>query len=318
MKAIINKSYGSPEVLQLMEVERPEPNEDQVLIKVLAASVNKADWHVMRGKPIPVRLMTGMSKPKYKTLGADVSGIVERVGKNVQQFKPGDEVFGELSATGFGGFAEFVITDEKRIAKKPSNLSHELAAALPMASLTAVQGLRSKGKISEGQQVLINGASGGVGGFAIQIAKAFGAHVTAVCSANKEANAKKFGADEVIDYNQTNFTEGTSSYDLIFDVIGNHPVRSINKVLKKGGRYVSCTFSLRALVLGPWKSITEDKKFINLISSATQSDLQFICKLAEESKLMPHIQKIFTLDDVPEAVGMMGKGGMTGKLIITI
>lgn len=318
MKAMVYTRYGAPDVLHLREVERPEPNKDEVLIRVLAASVNKADWHILNGKPFPVRLMAGLLKPKFQTLGADVSGIVERVGKRVTQFKPGDEVFGELSGSGFGGFAEFVLTDEQRLAKKPSNLSHELSAALPMAALTALQGLRGKGGISAGQQVLINGASGGVGGFAIQIVKAFGAHVTAVCSGKKETLAREFGADVMIDYTQTDFTKGSTYYDLIFDVIGNHSIRSIDKVLKRGGRYVSCAFSMGAILLGPWKTITEGKKFTNLISSATNSDLQFISKLAEEGKLKPHIQRIFTLDDVPEAVGIMGKGGMSGKLVITI
>lgn len=318
MKAIVNEKYGSPDLLQLQEVDRPEPKDDEVLIRVLAASVNKADWQVLQGRPFPVRLMAGLFNPKFKILGADIAGIVERVGKKISQFKPGDEVFGDLSGSGFGGFAEFAITDEKRLAKKPSNFSYEKSAALPMAAITALQGLRDKGKVGEGQKVLINGASGGVGGYAVQIAKTFGAMVTAVCSEKKRDLALRLGADEVIIYTQTDFTQQARKYDLVFDVIGNHSIRSIDKVLKKGGRYVSCAFSLGALFLGPWKSLTENKKMINFISNTNQADLQFISKLSEEGKIDPVLQQSFTLDDVPEALRIMGKGGMSGKLVITI
>lgn len=318
MKAIINEKYGSPDILELREVERPEPGSKEVLVKVLAASVNKADWHLLRGKPFPVRLMAGLLKPGIRTPGADVVGIVERVGREVKQFRPGHEVFGDLSATGFGGFAEYVITDEKHLAKKPSNLTYEETAALPMAAITALQGLRDKGRIREGQQVLINGASGGVGGFAIQIARSFGARVTAVCSTPKVALARKQGADSVIDYSVQDFTKNGKLYDLIFDVVGNHAITAIDRVLKPGGRYVSCAFSMGALLWGPWKSLTEGKKMINLLADANQADLQFISKLAEDGELKPVIQKTFTLDDVPEALHTIGKGGMWGKLVITI
>lgn len=318
MKAIINEKYGTPDLLALREVERPEPKEGEILVKVLAASVNKADWHVLSGKPFPVRLMAGLTKPKYQTLGADVAGVVDRVGAGVTQFKPGDEVFGDLSASGFGGFSEFVITQEKFLAKKPSSFTYERSAALPMAAVTALQGLRDKGGIKAGEEVLINGASGGVGGFAIQIAKALGANVTAVCSTTKVQIAKDQGADEVIDYTAEDFTKGQKKYDVIFDIVANHGIGDISYVLKPGGRYVSCAFSMGAMLLGPLKSAAVGKKFMNLLASANQADLQFICKLAEEGKLNPVIQKTFTLDDVPEALWTMDKGGTSGKLIITI
>ncbi|MEK6481771.1 NAD(P)-dependent alcohol dehydrogenase [Catalinimonas sp. 4WD22] len=318
MKAIIRKEYETPASLMLKEVKRPEPKPNEILVKVLAASVNKADWHLLRGKPFPVRLMAGFFKPKNLILGADIAGIVERVGSEVTQFRPGDEVYGELSGSGFGGFAEYVTTDEKRLAKKTSNLTYEETAALPIASITALQGLRDKGKIKAGQEVLINGASGGVGSYAIQIAKAYGAQVTAVCSTTKVENALNQGADHVIDYTVQDFTKHKKQYDLIFDVVGNHSVTAISRVLKRNGYYVSCAFSMGAILLGPWKTLTEKKKMISLLASANQADLQTISKLAEEGRLKPFIEKSFTLDDVPEALQIIGKGRSAGKLVITI
>lgn len=318
MKAIINEQYGSPDILALKEVDRPEPKPHEVLVKVLAASVNKADWHLLRGEPFPIRLMAGLRKPKYQILGADVAGVVERVGQAVSQFKRGDEVFGDLSGNGFGGFAEYVAADEKYLAKKPSNLTYEETAALPLAAITALQGLRNKGKISAGQEVLINGASGGVGSYAIQIAKSFGANVTAVCSTGKVDNALTQGADRVIDYTVQDFTKDDKQYGLIFDVVANHSLQAISRVLCRKGTYVSCAFSMGAMFLGPWKSMTEGKKMINLLASANAADLQYIGKLAEEGKLTPMIERTFTLDDVPEALQIMGSGRAAGKLIITL
>ncbi|MCB0669408.1 MAG: NAD(P)-dependent alcohol dehydrogenase [Saprospiraceae bacterium] len=318
MKAIINNRYGTPDILELREIEKPQPGDHQVLIKVLAASVNKADWYILTGSPFPIRFMSGFSKPKYRTLGADVSGIVERVGSNVNQFKPGDEVFGDLSANGFGGFAEYALTDESKIAIKPTNFNFAQAAAIPMAAITALQALRDKGKIAEGQQVLINGASGGVGTYAIQIAKYFGSQVTAVCSTAKAGRAKRLGADFVIDYKTNDFTREDKEYDLILDIVGNHPVSSVSKVLKKGGHYVTCVFSLGALLLGPWKKLTEKKTITNVLTETNRADLQFLTKLVEEEKLNPVIDETYTLDDVPEALRKMGKGSNEGKLVICI
>jgi len=318
MKAIVNEKYGSPDILELREVERPAPKPNQVLVKVIAASVNKADWHLLKGEPFPIRFAGGLFKPKNQILGADVSGIVERVGSDVSQLKVGDKVYGDLSGIGFGGFAEYVAADEKLLAKKPSTLSFEESAALPMAAVTALQGLLDVGKIKAGQEVLINGASGGVGGFAVQIAKALGAKVTAVCSTRKIESALAQGADQVIDYTVQDFTKAKKQYDLIFDVVGNHAVDALSRVLKSKGTYVSSAFSLGLLILGPWKSITEGKKMTNFLAKVKQADLQFICKLAEEGKLKPVIEKTYTLDDVPEAMHFIGKGSSAGKLVITI
>ncbi|MBV6641120.1 MAG: NAD(P)-dependent alcohol dehydrogenase [Cyclobacteriaceae bacterium] len=318
MKAIVNKKYGSPDILELREVARPEPKSNEILIRVLAASVNKADWHILNGKPYPVRLMSGLMKPKYQILGADVAGVVERVGAKVTQFRPGDEVYGDLSGSGFGGFAEFVVTSENFIAKKPSSFTYEQAAALPMAAVTALQGLRNKGGISQGDEVLINGASGGVGSFAVQIAKAFGAHVTAVCSTQKVDLALQQGADIVVDYKKDDFTRMGKSYDLIFDTVANHSIRSTERVLKKGGSYIACAFSPGAMFLGPWYSVIKGKVMTNMLASTNQADLQYISKLAEEGKLKPVIQDTFTLDDVPDALKMMAKGSLTGKLVISM
>lgn len=318
MKAIIREKYGSPDILRLSEIARPVPREKEVLVKVLAASVNKADYYLLQGKPLPARLMTGLLKPGVKVLGADVAGIVEQIGPSVTQFKPGDEVFGDLSAGGFGGFAEYVSADEKFFARKPASLSYEESAALPMAAVTALQGLRNEGNIQAGQQVLINGASGGVGSFAIQIARAFGATVTAVCSTRKVDNARRLGADRVIDYHKTDFTKEEFKYDLIFDVVANYAVRTLVRQLKPKGTYVACAFSPAALVLGPWIQMTQAKQVISLMAKPDQADLQFVAKLAEEGKLKPTIENSYTLDDVADALRLIEKGGATGKLVISL
>lgn len=318
MKAIVNERYGSPDILELREVERPEPKPNEVLVKVLAASVNRADHYMLKGEPFPVRLAGGLFKPKHQILGADISGVIERVGSSVTQLKVGDKVYGDLSGAGFGGFAEYVAADEKLLAKKPSTLTFKEAAALPMAAVTSLQGLRDVGELKVGQEVLINGASGGVGGFAIQIAKAIGGKVTAVCSTRKLENAFAQGADQVIDYTVQDFTQTKKQYDLIFDVVGNHSVNALSSVLKSKGSYVSSAFSMGVLFLGFWKSITERKKMTNFLAKPKQTDLKFICKMAEEGKLKPVIERTFTLEDLPEAMHTIGKGSSLGKLVIVI
>jgi NADPH:quinone reductase-like Zn-dependent oxidoreductase len=318
MKAISREKYGSPDILMLREIERPVPRENEVRVKVLAASVNKADWYLLLGKPLPARLMTGLIKPKYKVLGADVAGFVEQTGSAVTQFKPGDEVFGDLSADGFGAFAEYVTADEQYLAKKPGNLTYEETAALPMAAVTALQGLRDKGKLRAGQHVLINGASGGVGGFAIQIAKALGAEVTAVCSTQKAGDARKQGADRVIDYHKADVTQAPYRYDLIFDVVGNHSILAISQLLKPKGTYVACNFSPGALLLGPWIKMSQGKHITSLMARPKQADLQYIAKLAEEQKIKPLIAQCYTLDDLADALRTIGKGGASGKLVISL
>ena len=318
MKATVREKYGRPDVLMLKEIARPVPKATEVLIKVLAASVNKADWFMLQGKPLPARLMTGLIKPKFPVLGADIVGIVEQTGSAVTQYKPGDEVFGDLSSNYFGGFAEFVTADEKFLAKKPTSLSYEETAALPMAAVTALQGLRDKGTLRAGQHVLINGASGGVGSFAIQIAKAMGALVTAVCSSSKVDNAIKLGADQVIDYRKTDFIKDDRKYDLIFDVVGNHSAKVMSKLLKPEGTYVACAFSPSAMLLGPWIKLSQGKHIRILMASPNKADLQYISKLAEEHKLEPIIDHCYTLEGVADALRAMGKGGLAGKLVITL
>ena len=318
MKAMIREKYGSPDILVLKEIKRPVPKPYEVLIKVLAASVNRADCFLLQGKPFVVRLTEGLYKPKTLVLGADVAGIVEQTGSEVTQFKPGDEVFGDLSSGRFGGFAEFVTTHEKYLALKPTNLSYEESAALPMASVTALQGLRDEGKLKAGQKLLINGASGGVGSLAIQIAKARGANVTAVCSTLKVGHAKQQGADRVIDYLKTDFTSETHLYDLIFDVVGNYSAKVMSRHLMSEGIYVACAFSPSAILQGTWIKMSQGKNVKVLMAKPKQADLQFISKLAEKQELKPIIDQCYTLDDLPDALREMGKGSAAGKLVISL
>src|SRR4030066_537956 len=266
MKAIVCPKYGSPDVLQLQEVAKPAPQDEEVLIKIHAASVNARDWRFMRARPFFIRLVPGgFLQPKNKILGADVAGRVETIGSSVKQFKPGDEVFGYLpSATGRGTFAEYVCAEENAIALKPANLSFEQAAAVPLAALTALQGLRDKGNIQPGQKGLIQGASGGVGTFAVQIAKVFGAEVTAVCSTRNLEMARSIGADHVIDYTKEDFTQNVQQYDLIFAANGYHPLSAYKRALTPKGIYVMAGGStaqiFQAMLLASWMSKTGGKK----------------------------------------------------------
>ncbi len=238
MKAIVYTQYGPPDVLHLQEVEKPVPKDDQVLVQIHAASVNAADWHLLTADIFLVRLMTGLLKPKYTILGADIAGRIEAVGRNVKQFQPGDEVFGDIFTRGSGGFAEYATAPESALALKPANLSFEQAAAVPLAAVTALQALRDQGHIQPGQKVLINGASGGVGTFAVQIAKAFGGQVTAVCSTRNVDLARSLGADQVIDYTQQDFIQTGQQYDLILAANGYHPISAYKRALTPKGIYV--------------------------------------------------------------------------------
>src|SRR5205809_5019552 len=256
MKAIVHTHYGSPDILQLKEVARPTPKEDEVLVKVHAASVNAGDWHLLRGKPFLMRLMGyGLLKPKNKILGSDIAGRVEAVGRNVKQFQSGDEVFGNTAKSGFGGFAEYVSVPENALVLKPTTISFEEAAAVPQAALTALQGLRDKGHIQKGQKVLIHGAGGGIGTFAVQLAKAFGAEVTAVCSTRNVDMVRLIGADPVIDYTQEDFTKNGQRYDLILAVNGYHSIFDYKRALSPRGIYVmtggSGALLSQVMFLGP-------------------------------------------------------------------
>jgi len=323
MKAVVNHVYGSPDVLKLEEVAKPSPKDDEVLVQVHAASVNAADWHLLRGKPFLVRLVVGgLLKPKNTILGAAVAGQVEAVGSNVTQFHPGDEVFGDVSGSGFGAFAEYVCVPENALALKPTNMTFEEAATIPVAAVTALQGLRDKGQIQPGQKVLINGASGGVGMFAVQIAKAFGAEVTAVCSTRNVDMLGSIGADHVIDYTQEDFTKNGQQYDLILAANGYHSIWAYKRALRSKGRYVLTGGSMaqmyQAMILGPLVSMTGSKKMGNLLAKPNQKDLVFVKELLEEGKVKPVIERRYALSEVPEAVRYVEEGHARGKVVIIV
>ncbi|HEY3311275.1 MAG TPA: NAD(P)-dependent alcohol dehydrogenase [Anaerolineales bacterium] len=320
MKAIVCTKYGPPDVLQLKEVEKPAPTEDEVLVKVHAASVNAYDWHLLTADIFLVRLMGGaFLKPKYEIPGADIAGRIEAVGSNVTQFQPGDEVFGDISA---GGYAEYACAAENKFVLKPANLSFEEAAAVPMAALTALQGLRDNGQIQPGQKVLINGASGGVGTFAVQLAKWFGAEVTAVCSPRNLEMARSIGADHVIDYTQEDFTQNGQQYDLILAANGYHPISDYRRALSPKGIYVmtggSMTQMAQAMLLGPWMSRGGSKKMGMLSAKINQKDLGFIKELLEAGKVVPVIDKSYPFRSTAEALRYLGAGHARGKVVITM
>ena len=323
MKAIVYKEYGSPDVLHLEEVAMPIPADGEVRVKVQAASVNAADWRLMRADPFLARLYTGLFKPtRFQILGGDIAGRVEAVGKDVSQFKVGDEVFGEVSASGFGGFAEFKCARENELVLKPANLTFEEAAAVPLAALAALQGLRDKGQIQSGQKVLINGASGGVGTFALQIAKYYGAEVTAVCSTAKMELARSLGADHVLDYTQEDFTQSWARYDLILAANGDRSIFEYKRALNEGGIYVMVGGKagqlFQALLLGPWLSMFGSKKMRAVTSKPNQEDLLFLKELLESGKLKPIIDRRFPLSEVADAIRYIEAGRATGKVVISV
>ncbi len=322
MKAIVIEKYGSPDVLQFKEVERPTPKDNQVLVRVQAASANPLDWHLMRGEPFIARLMgTGLLKPKSSKVGADVAGRVEAVGKDVTQFKPGDEVFGTCN----GSFAEYACAREDRLALKPANVSFEEAAAIPVAATTALQGLRNKGQIQPGQKVLVNGASGGVGTFAVQIAKSYGTEVTGVCSTRNLDLVRKIGADHVVDYTQEDFTKNEQQrYDLIFDAVGNRSVSDYKRALKPGGTCAVAGFSSMSRMfehsaLGPLRSKTGNKKVGGMgMAKINQNDLVFLKQLVETQKVRPVIDRHYRLSETADAIRYLEAGHAQGKVVITV
>ena len=322
MKAIVYTKYGSPDVLLYKEVEKPTPGKNEVLVNIHAASVNAADWHLLRADPFVIRIFGGLIKPKYKILGADIAGQVEAIGKNVKQFQPGDEVFGCISQSGWGGFAEYVCTSENALVLKPANISFEEAAAVPLAAMTALQALRDKGQIQPNQKVLINGASGGVGTFAVQIAKSFGAEVIGVCSTNKLEMVRSIGADHVIDYTKEDFTKNGKLYDLIIAANGYHSISDYKLALSQEGIYVmtggSGTQMFQAMFMGPWISMTGSKKMYNILMKPNKKDLVFIKELLEAGKLKPVIDKRFPLSEVANAMRYLEEGHAGGKVVITM
>jgi NADPH:quinone reductase-like Zn-dependent oxidoreductase len=321
MKAIVYHSYGSPDVIQFEEIEKPITSDNEVLVKVRAASVNPADWHFMRGTPYVVRLVAGLRKPRITRLGMDVAGQVEAVGRNITQFKPGDEVFGTCQ----GASAEYACTSEPKLIIKPNDVTFEQAAAVPVAAFTALQGLRDKGKIQPGHKVLINGAAGGVGTFAVQIAKSFGADVTGVCSTRNLDMVRSIGADRVIDYTQEDFTKTPQRYDLILDAVGNHSMSAHRHILNPKGICVMAggpsgrwrmgfVRSIKALVSSRFLS----RKHVGFIAKSSKADLTTMQMLLETGKVIPVIDRRYKLSQLHEAIRYLEEGHARGKVVITL
>jgi NADPH:quinone reductase-like Zn-dependent oxidoreductase len=323
MKAIQYTEYGPPHVLQFSEVPKPTPKDHEVLLRVFAASVNPIDWHFMRGRPFIIRVMIGgLFKPTVTRLGIDVAGQVESVGRSVTQFKPGDEVFG----AGRGAFAEYVCTTEEKLALKPGALSFEDAAAVPVAASTALQGLRDKGRITRGQKVLIDGASGGVGTFAVQIAKAFGAEVTAVCSTRNLETARSIAADRVIDYTREDFTHSGQKYNLIFGANAFHSLLDYRRVLSRNGIFVGAGGGgsqnllgiLRGTLLQAFLSLIGSKKICSFLAKINKEDLLLLKDFLEAGTIVPVIDRRYPLNDVAEAIRYLEEGHARGKVVITL
>jgi len=321
MKAIVYRCYGSPDVLNVEDIEKPLPADNEVLIKVHAAGVNPLDWHYMRGKPSFIRLMSGIGKPKQTRLGVDFAGTVEAVGANVSKFRSGDDVFGAAT----GAFGDYVVVREDRgIVLKPDNVTFEQAAAVPIAAITALQALRDKGKLQPGQKVLINGASGGVGTYAVQIAKSFGAEVTGVCSTRNVEMVRSLGADHVIDYKVENFTEGDKRYDLILDNVGNHPLSVLKNTMSPQGTLVMIggsgsgieivLTSIQALLM----STFGDQKFLGFLAQLKQEDLGVLSDLMRKGEVTSVIDRTYPLNDVPAAIGYSEQGHARGKIVISM
>ncbi|HKJ86095.1 MAG TPA: NAD(P)-dependent alcohol dehydrogenase [Spirochaetia bacterium] len=322
MKAWTYQRYGTSEVLQLTEAERPKAAGNEVLIRVHAASLNAADWHLMSADVALVRLSSGLRRPKNPMLGADVAGIVESVGPDVVRFKPGDRVYGDLSHHGNGAFAEFACAREDKLAMMPAGASFVEAAASSMAALTALQGLRDAGEIAAGQDVLINGASGGVGTFAVQIAKAYGAKVTAVCSTAKVDVALRLGADRVVDYTKEDFTVGGYRYDLVLGVGGGVPTSRVLRALKSGGIYALVGSSgrgmLRRLLLSPLQAIFSSRKVRVVMAKENGDDLRVLNGWYESGEVRPVIDRTCGFAEVPEAMAYLGEGHAAGKVVISV
>src|SRR5882757_6106817 len=324
MKAVVYCDYGVPN-LKLQEIEKPTPADDQLLVRVRAASVNPLDWHFIEGTPYIMRAGVGLRKPKDTRLGVDFAGTVEAVGKNVTKFKPGDEVFGGRT----GAFAEYVCVRESRaVALKPANVTFEQAASVPIAGITALQGLRDKGKVQPGQKVLINGASGGVGTFAVQIAKSMGADVTGVCSTRNLDMVRSLGADHVIDYTKEDFTKGDQRYDVILDNVPNHSLSECRRVLNPQGKYVMIGGGgpndnrwigpfgrlIQALVVSPFVS----QKMGMMMAELKKSDLAILGDMMQSGKVKPVIDRTYKLSELPEAIRYLEEGHARGKVVITV
>ena len=321
MKAIVQDEYGSADVLRLEDVETPVAGRGEVLIRVMAASAFIGDWHVMTGTPYAIRLVSGLGKPKQRVRGQDVAGKIEAVGEEVTAFRPGDEVFG----VGNGTFAEYATARTDKIASKPANLGFEEAATVPTTGCTALQGIRDVGKVQSGQSVLVIGAAGGVGSFAVQIAKAFGAHVTGVCSTSKVELVRSIGADEVIDYTREDIAEGTRRYDVIFDTAGNREISDLRRILvpkgtlvlaggEGGGRWLGMGRVMKAKAMSPFVG----QRMTNFLARPKAADLTTLKELIEADKIKPVIGSRYSLGEVPAAIAEIGAGHGRGKVVITV
>jgi len=320
MKAIVYHKYGSPDVLKVEEVDMPTPRDNEVLIKVHAVSVNRSDWEGLIGKPLYARI-GGLLKPHNKILGSDIAGRVEMAGRNIRQFQPGDEVFGEIPGY-HGGFAEYVCAPEKSLARKPASMTFEEAAAIPQAGVIALQGIRDKGQVRPGQKVLINGAGGGAGTFAVQLAKLYGAEVTGVDNTGKLDFMRSLGADHVLDYTREEFTNNGKQYDLILDLVAHRSVFAYQRALRPNGSYFfvggSVATLFQILLLGPLIRRTTGKKIRLLAVQPNRKDLVFITELCEAGKVIPVIDRRYPLSEVPEALRYLGEGHAKGKVVITV
>ncbi len=320
MKAVVYTEYGSPDVLQLKEVAKPVPGDDEVLIKIHAVSVNRSDWEGLIGKPLYARI-GGLLKPNRKILGSDIAGRVELTGRNVSQFQPGDEVFGDILDK-MGGFAEYVCAREKELVLKPATIPFDEAAAIPQAAVIALQGIRDTGQLQAGRQVLINGAGGSTGSFAVQIAKLYGAEVTGVDNTGKLDFMRSLGADHVIDYTREDFTQNGKQYDLILDLVAYRSILAYPRALRPNGSYFfvggSVAIIFQILLLGPWIRRGTGKNLRLLVVKPNPKDLLFVAELCEAGKVVPMIDKRYPLIEVPEALRYLGEGRAKGKVIITV
>ena len=321
MKAIVYRCYGGPEVLKLESIAKPIPTDNQVLVKIQAASVNPLDWHYMQGKPYVMRPGSGIGAPTSARMGSDFAGTIEAIGKNVKGFKPGDEVYGD----GNGAFAEYLTVSENgAVALKPANMSMDQAAAVPIAGITALQALRDRGKLQRGQMVLINGASGGVGTFAVQIAKAYGANVTGVCSGRNAEMVKSIGADRVIDYTKEDFTTGSERYDLIIDNVGNRSLAEYRRVLNRNGSLVIVGGPSDNSFLGPLTSLLKaalTSPFVHqemtfMLAQANKDDLAVLRDMMQTGKLIPVMDKRYKLSETAQAIGYVEQGHARGKVVV--
>jgi NADPH:quinone reductase-like Zn-dependent oxidoreductase len=326
VKAIVRDSYGSPDILELTDIDKPEPADDEVLVRVHAASVNPADWHILRGAPYIARMQFGLRKPKDRVLGCDVAGHIEAVGKDVTMLQPGEEIFGSPFMHGLGAFAEWVCISEDLLAPKPATLSFEQAAAVPLAALTALQGLRDYGRIEPGHKVLIIGASGGVGTFAVQIAKSFGAEVSGVCSTRNVEMVRSIGADHVIDYTKDDFTQSGHKYDLIFQLAGTLSPSECRSALTSNGTLVISSGESEGRWIGPVDRVIKalvlsgfvSQKMASFTVKANREDLQLLKQFIEAGKLTPVIDRTYPLAQVPEAIRYLEEGHARGKVVISV